>query len=188
MVMRCPWAEINPLMISYHDTEWGIPQHNDKLLFEYLLLDNFQAGLSWAIVLQKREGFREAFDGFNVDKIACYTPEKIESLMKHPIIIKNRLKINAAVTNAQAFLRVQEDFGSFDRYLWQFVEGCSIQNSWHQLIEIPAKTLEAEAMSLSLKKRGFKFVGATICYAFMQSIGMVNDHLVDCFRYKALIG
>ena len=170
-------------MIEYHDTEWGVPLHDDRKLFEFLMLDNAQAGLSWQTILNKRENYRKAFDNFDPIKIACYNKRKINSLLKNPGIIRNRLKIEAAVTNAHAVLDIQKEFGSFDTYIWQFVNGTPIRNRWKSLKDIPATSIESDAISKALKQRGFKFVGSTICYAFMQSIGMVNDHLIHCFRY-----
>ena len=183
---RCDWAEENDLLRKYHDTEWGVPLHNDNKLFEFLILDAFQAGLSWNIVLQKRNNFKKAFDNFNPGKIALYDEEKIEMLLNDAGIIRNKLKIHAAVTNARAFLEVQKEFGSFDKYLWQFTNGRTIINKFKSMKELPATSAESDAMSKDLKKRGFKFVGSTICYAVMQSIGMVNDHLNSCFRYKEI--
>ncbi len=182
----CSWPTNNPLMIKYHDEEWGIPLHDDNKLFEFMILDAFQAGLSWSIVLNKRKSFRKAFDNFDPDKIAKYNSRKIEKLLKDPGIIRNKLKINATVTNAKEFLKVQKEFGSFDKYIWQFVGGKPIVNKWKTLKQLPAKTKESDAMSKDLQKRGFKFVGSTICYAFMQAAGMVNDHIVTCFRHKEL--
>ena len=183
MQKRC-WHTDDELMTAYHDTEWGVPLHDDGKLFEFLMLDNAQAGLSWQTILNKRENYRKAFDGFDAKKIASYDKAKIEELLANPGIIRNRLKVQHAVTNAKAFLQVQKEFGSFDKYIWQFVGGKPIVNKWKMLKEMPATSPESDAMSKALKKRGFKFVGSTICYAFMQSAGMVNDHLVSCFRYK----
>jgi DNA-3-methyladenine glycosylase I len=184
---RCAWPK-NELSIAYHDKEWGVPVHDDRIWFEFLVLDAAQAGLSWDIVLKKREAYRKAFDNFDVNKIAKYNQRKIESLMKDAGIIRNRLKIESAVTNARVFLAVQEEFGSFDEYIWQFVGGKTIKNKLKAQGEILSSSPESDAMSKALKKRGFKFVGTTICYAFMQAGGMVNDHLVDCFRYKQIKG
>ncbi len=181
---RCEWSEGSELYRDYHDKEWGVPVHDDRLLFEFLILEGAQAGLSWITILKKREGYRKAFDNFDAKKIARYSDKKIEKLLSNPEIVRNRLKVNAAVINAKAFLDVQKEFGSFNSYIWQFVDGKTIQNRWRSLSDIPASTPESEAMSRDLKKRGFKFIGATICYAFMQAVGMVNDHVVDCFRYK----
>ena len=180
----CSWPGDNPLMIQYHDTEWGVPLHDDRKLFEFLLLDNAQAGLSWQTILNKRENYRKAFDNFDPNKIARYDQRKIASLLNDSGIVRNRLKVRSAVTNAQIFLDVQDEYGSFDAYIWQFVNGTTIVNKWKTLKDIPASTPESEAMSKTLKKRGFKFVGPTICYAFMQSAGLVNDHLVSCFRHR----
>ena len=183
MKNRCDWPGDNKLMIEYHDTEWGVPLHDDRKLFEFLLLDNAQAGLSWQTILNKRENYRKAFDNFDPAKIARYNERKITSLLNNPGIVRNRLKVRSAVTNAQAFLEVQTEFGSFDNYIWQFVDGAAIRNRPKKLEDIGATSPESDAMSKALKKRGFKFVGSTICYAFMQSAGMVNDHLIHCFRY-----
>ena len=181
---RCKWApENNELYQKYHDEEWGVPVYDDRLLFEFLILEGAQAGLSWETILRKRDNYRRLFDNFEVDKVAAYSEEKIEALLQDAGIIRNRLKVNAAVTNARLFMDVQNEFGSFRNYIWQFVGGKPIQNSWKSLKEVPANTAESDAMSKDLKKRGFKFVGTTICYAFMQAAGMVNDHTTDCFRY-----
>ncbi|NPA69154.1 MAG: DNA-3-methyladenine glycosylase I [Chlorobi bacterium] len=184
---RCTWAGNNPYNIKYHDEEWGVPVHDDKKLFEFLLLDSFQAGLSWLTILKKRNNFRTAFDNFDYEKTARYDKAKIDELMQNRGIIRNKLKINAAITNAQAFLKIQKEFGSFDKYIWQFVNNKPVINSYKSWDEIPATSKESDAMSKDLKKRGFKFVGSTICYAFMQAAGMVNDHEITCFRYKELI-
>ena len=183
MKKSCEWPGENKLMIKYHDTEWGVPTHDDRKLFELLMLDNAQAGLSWQTVLNKRENYRKAFDNFEPAKIARYNERKITSLLNNAGIIRNRLKVESAVTNARAVLEIQKEFGSFDSYIWQFVNGTTIRNKWKTLKEIPSTSPESDAMSKALKKRGFKFVGSTICYAFMQSVGMVNDHLTCCFRY-----
>jgi DNA-3-methyladenine glycosylase I len=183
MTVRCEWPGDDPLMTEYHDQEWGVPVHDDRLLFEHLLLDGAQAGLSWRTVLYKREGYRRAFDNFDARKIAAYDGEKLEELLQDASIIRNRQKVNSAIANAKAFLEVQKEFGSFDIYIWSFVGGKTIKNAWQTMSEIPATSPQSEAMSKDLKKRGFKFVGPTICYAFMQAAGMVNDHKVDCFRY-----
>ncbi len=180
---RCGWAEGSRLMIAYHDREWGVPVYDDRKLFEYMVLDGFQAGLSWAIILNKRESFHEAFDNFEPEKIARYTTRRIERLLSDPRIIRNRQKITATVTNARAFRKIQEEFGSFAVFMWQFVEGKPRHNSWKTMRQIPARTEESARMSRVLQGRGFKFVGPTICYAFMQAAGMVNDHLVGCFRH-----
>jgi DNA-3-methyladenine glycosylase I len=185
-MQRCDWVTDNELYITYHDIEWGVPVHDDSKLFEMLLLEGAQAGLSWLTILKRREGYRRAYDGFNPQKIAQWDQKKIESLLQDKGIIRNRLKVEAARTNAKAFLETAKEFGSFDTYIWSFVDGKSIQNSWKTIREIPASTAESESMSSDLKKRGFKFVGPTICYAFMQAVGMVNDHTTDCFRYKQL--
>jgi len=184
---RCDWANRSELEQSYHDHEWGVEIHDDRTLFEFLVLEGAQAGLSWSTILRKREGYRRAFDNFDARKISQYSESTVSRLLANPGIIRNRLKINAAVTNARAFLQVQKEFGSFDRYIWQFVNGRPIRNSWRTMTDIPASTPESEDMSKDLKKRGFKFVGPTICYAFMQAVGMVNDHVVDCFRHKELV-
>ena len=184
---RCDWANRSELEQSYHDHEWGVEIHDDRTLFEFLVLEGAQAGLSWSTILRKREGYRRAFDNFDARKISQYSESTVSRLLANPGIIRNRLKINAAITNARAFLQVQKEFGSFDRYIWQFVNGRPIRNSWRTMTDIPASTPESEDMSKDLKKRGFKFVGPTICYAFMQAVGMVNDHVVDCFRHKELV-
>ena len=185
-MIRCEWAGDDARMQAYHDDEWGVPVHDDRLLFEFLVLEGAQAGLSWSTILNKREGYRKAFDAFDVVKVARYSQKKIAKLLENPAIVRNKLKVNSAVTNAQAFIAVQEEFGSFDAYIWRFVNGVPIQNRWKSMSELPAVTKEAEAMSKDLKNRGFKFVGPTICYAHMQATGMVNDHTTDCFRYKTL--
>ena len=180
---RCTWPS-NELAIAYHDTEWGVPQHDDRKLFEFLILEGAQAGLSWDTILRKRENYREAFDGFDVNKVARYTDKKIEKLLQNEGIIRNRLKVASAVSNAQAFLKVQKEFGSFDKYIWSFIDGKPIVNKWKQTGQVPATSKESDMISKDLKKRGFNFVGTTIMYAHMQATGMVNDHLVSCFRYK----
>jgi DNA-3-methyladenine glycosylase I len=182
---RCPWA-IDELYATYHDTEWGVPLHNDRKLFEFLVLEGAQAGLSWHIILKKRENYRAAFDRFDPEKVARYHAAKVAKLLGNPGIVRNKLKIAAAITNAKAFLRVQEEFGSFDAYSWRFVDGKPKVNRWKTLKELPARTAESDALSRDLIQRGFKFVGSTICYAHMQATGMVNDHLVSCFRHKQL--
>ncbi len=182
--VRCSWAGNDPLMLRYHDEEWGFPVHDDRKLFEFLMLEGVQAGLSWSLVLKKREGYRKAFDGFDVLKISRYSKNDVERLANNPAIIRNRLKINAAVSNAQNFIAIQEEFGSFERYIWQFVNDKTIINKFEKLEHYPTTTPESDEMSKDLKKRGFKFVGSTICYGFMQAVGMVNDHSVDCFRYS----
>ncbi len=180
---RCAWAGSDPLYMGYHDAEWGVPLHDDRLLFESIILDGFQAGLSWAIILKKRENFRRAFDYFDPQIVAGYGEDKVAALLLDAGIVRNRLKIHAAIQNARACLEVQRQEGSLDAYLWSFVGGRPKVNAWTALGEIPAKSAESDAMSKDLVKRGFRFVGSTICYAFMQAAGMVNDHLVDCFRY-----
>ena len=182
---RCAWPKTE-LDIAYHDTEWGVPVHDDRLLFEFLILEGAQAGLSWSTILKKRENYRRAFDNFNARKIAKYDARKVKSLLADAGIVRNRLKIAATIQNAKAFLAVQKGFGSFDTYLWQFVEGQPIQNRRKSLQEIPPRSPESDAMSKDLLQRGFKFVGSTICYALMQAVGMVNDHTVDCFRHRSL--
>jgi DNA-3-methyladenine glycosylase I len=182
-LVRCDWAR-NDLAIAYHDREWGVPQHDDRVLFEFLILEGAQAGLSWDTILRKRENYRAAFDNFDPKKISRYDQRKIKALMANEGIVRNRLKILSAVKNAQAFLEVQKEFGSFDRYIWQFVGGKPNVNARSSLRQLPSRTAESDAMSKDLKKRGFTFVGSTICYAFMQAVGMVNDHLVTCFRYR----
>ena len=184
MEKRCSWVGSNPLMINYHDNEWGKPEHNDRKLFEYLVLDTFQAGLSWQIVINKRENFRKAFDNFDPVKISKYNEKNFEKLINNSGIIRNKLKIKGVIVNAKKFLEVQKEFKSFSKYIWQFTNHKTIKNKFKRLNELPAKTKEAERMSTDMKKRGFKFVGPTICYAFMQAVGMVNDHTTNCFRYK----
>ena len=181
---RCGWELTDPLMIAYHDEEWGVPVHDDRKLFEFLVLDAFQAGLSWAIILRKREGFRKAFHGFDPRRIARYTEKDAARLLSDPGIIRNRLKVAATIHNARRFLEVQKEFGTFDAYIWGFVGGRTIRNRFRSLKDLPATSPESDAMSKDLKARGFKFVGSTICYAFMQAAGLVNDHTVDCFRYR----
>jgi DNA-3-methyladenine glycosylase I len=183
MPVRCDWAR-NDLAIAYHDREWGVPCHDDRVLFEFLVLEGAQAGLSWDTILMKRENYRAAFDGFDPHKIARYNQRRLDSLMRNAGIVRNRLKILSVVKNAKAFLEVQKEFGSFDRYMWQFVGAMPRNNARKRLSEVPARTAESDAMSKDLKKRGFTFVGSTICYAFMQAVGMVNDHLVTCFRHR----
>jgi len=182
-IHRCPWPKTE-LDIAYHDTEWGVPMHNDRALFELLILEGAQAGLSWSTILKKRENYRIAFDRFDAGKITRYNHRKVKQLLANPGIVRNRLKIAATIQNAKAFLAVQKEFGNFDDYLWQFVGGEPIRNARRSMNDIPVRTVEADAMSKDLTKRGFKFVGPTICYAFMQATGMVNDHLVDCFRHR----
>ncbi|RMG75451.1 MAG: DNA-3-methyladenine glycosylase I [Chloroflexi bacterium] len=179
--IRCAWVTDDPLYIQYHDEQWGVPVHDDQLWFEMLTLEGVQAGLSWLTVLRKRENYRKAFDNFNVEKIAHYDENKVQALLNNPGLIRNQAKIRASIHNAQAFIQIQAAFGSFDSYIWQFVNGTPIINHWKTLAEIPTETSESRAMSKDLKARGFKFVGPTICYALMQAAGMVNDHTVDCF-------
>ncbi len=183
---RCGWSVSNPLYIRYHDTEWGVPVHDDRTIFEFLILEGAQAGLSWLTVLKKRDNYRKAFDNFDPRRVARFGEAKAKSLLNDSGIIRNRLKIASALDNAKAFLKVQEEFGSFDSYIWQFVGGETIRNRWASLRQIPAHSAESDAMSKDLKKRGFGFVGTTICYAHMQATGMVNDHITSCFRYKEL--
>jgi len=184
---RCSWCGDDPLYVAYHDEEWGVPVYDDRILFEFLILEGAQAGLSWSTILRKREGYRVAFDGFDAEKVARYDGVRISALLTNPRIVRNQLKIGSAVTNAQAFLNIQDEWGSFSDYIWSFVDRRPIQNKWRSLAEIPAKTPLAEALSEDLKKRGFRFVGPTIIYAHMQATGMVNDHLVDCFRYPEIV-
>ena len=186
MKTRCEWADSDQLYIEYHDREWGVPLHDDQKLFEFLILEGMQAGLSWITILRKRENFRAAFDNFDPEKVARYDKRKIKQLLADPGIIRNRLKVAAAITNAQSFLDVQEEFGGFDKYIWPFVGGRPIKNKRMAIKQLPARTKESDKLSEDLKKRGFKFVGSTICYAHMQATGMVNDHLVHCFRYNEL--
>ncbi|MBJ6369677.1 DNA-3-methyladenine glycosylase I [Snuella sedimenti] len=181
---KCSWCIGDPLYEAYHDTEWGVPVYDDATLFEFLILETFQAGLSWITILRKRENFRKAFDNFDYKKIANYKQDKIDALLKDTGIVRNKLKVNATVTNAQAFIKIQEEFGSFSQYIWGFVNGKPIKNTWPTLKDIPATTPISDALSKDLKKRGFKFVGSTVVYAHMQATGMVNDHITDCFRYK----
>jgi DNA-3-methyladenine glycosylase I len=183
---RCSWAgATDPLMIAYHDDEWGVPSHDDRHFFEMLTLEGAQAGLNWRTILYKRDGYRRAFDNFDPRKVARYDARKVKSLLSDPGIVRNRLKVESTIDNARAFLAVQKEFGSFDAYIWTFVGKKPIVNSWQGLSQVPAKTRESDAMSKDLKKRGFRFVGSTICYAFMQATGLVNDHAVDCFRHGA---
>lgn len=183
-LIRCTWPGHDPLMLTYHDTEWSVPVHDDARHFEFLVLDAFQAGLSWSTVLKKRENFRKAFDNFDIRKIARYDESKIAELMNDAGIIRNKAKILATIGNAKAFMEVQSEFSSFDAYIWQFTGGKTLTNAWKTMGEIPAKSAESDAMSKDLMKRGFKFVGSTICYAYMQAAGMVNDHITTCFRYR----
>lgn len=187
MIHRCPWAMQDPLFIHYHDEEWGVPLHDERKLFEMLILEGMQAGLSWLTVLKKRENFRTAFNNFDAEKIARYSEHKVTKLLQNPGIIRNPLKINAVIKNAKGFLALQDSPGGFDQYIWQFTDGKTIQNSWKTIKSVPTSTKESDRMAKDLKKRGFNFVGSTICYAFMQAVGMVNDHVVNCFRHEALI-
>jgi len=183
---RCAWAGSHELYLAYHDKEWGVPLHDERALFEFLILEGAQAGLSWITVLKKRESYREAFDNFDAARMASYDERKIELLLLNSAIVRNRLKVQSAVINAQKFLAVQDEFGSFDRFIWRFVDGKPQQNNWCTVAEVPASTATSDAMSKELKRRGFKFVGPTICYALMQATGMVNDHTTDCFRHAQL--
>ena len=183
---RCGWVHDDPIEVAYHDKEWGVPLHCDRKHFEFILLDGFQAGLSWITILRKRENFRTAFDNFDPEVVAHYGEAKQQELLQNAGIVRNRLKVAAAARNAQAFLKIQETYGSFDRYIWQFVEGETVQNTWATMDEVPARTPASDAMSKDLKQRGFTFVGSTICYAYMQAAGMVNDHTINCFRHREL--
>lgn len=185
---RCAWAGSDPLYLAYHDHEWGVPVHEDRLLFELLILEGAQAGLSWITILKKRDAYRLAFAGFDPEQVAAFGEADRAELLQNAGIVRNRLKIDAAIGNARAFVAVQEEFGSFDSYLWRFVEGKPVQNAWRQLGEVPASTPISDRLSKDLKQRGFRFVGSTICYAFMQAVGMVNDHTTDCFRWRELGG
>jgi len=185
-MIRCEWSGSDPLYIAYHDHEWGVPIHDDRLLFEFLILEGAQAGLSWLTILKKRDNYQKAFDGFDFEQVANYTEPDLNRLLADSGIVRNRLKINSAIKNARGVLDIREEFGTLDAYLWRFVDGIPKQNSWKSMSELPAKTELSEAMSKDLKKRGFNFVGPTICYAFMQAVGMVNDHTTDCFRYKEI--
>jgi DNA-3-methyladenine glycosylase I len=185
MTNRCEWAG-TPLSIEYHDQEWGVPLHDDQRLFEFLILEGAQAGLSWETILKKRDNYRMAFDGFDPQVVAAYNNEKVAALLADPGIVRNRLKIASAIRNAQAYLQVQAEFGSFDTYLWRFVDGKPVVNAWQSMRELPASTPLSDTLSKDLKQRGFNFVGSTICYAFMQAVGLVNDHVVSCFRYEEL--
>lgn len=184
-LIRCAWAGTDPLYVAYHDREWGVPVHDDRILFEFLILEGAQAGLSWITILRKRENYRAAYDHFDPQKVARYGDDKVAELLANPGIVRNRLKVAASIGNARAFLAVQEEFGSFDAYIWRFVGGRPKVNTWKSLAEIPAFTPESDALSKDLKQRNFRFVGSTICYAHMQATGMVNDHIVDCFCYRA---
>ena len=187
-ISRCEWCGTDPLYVAYHDEHWGVPVHDDSLLFQFLTLEGAQAGLSWITILRKRSGYQQAFHGFDVQRVASMTQEECLTLMSNPEIVRNRLKISSTVTNAQAFLQIQQEFGSFDAYLWGFTDGKSVQNAVQSLRDIPAQTPLADQISKDLKKRGFRFVGPTIIYAFMQAVGMVNDHEKGCFRYAELVG
>ena len=184
MTKHCDWCGTEEIYVDYHDKDWGVPVHDDRLHFEMIILDGAQAGLSWITILKRRESYRKAFDNFDVLKVSRYSGKKIEKLLTIPGIIRNRLKVNSAVQNARSFLKIQKEFGSFDKYIWQFVNHKTIQNKWKKMSELPAKTAQSDAMSKDLKKRGFSFVGSTICYAYMQAAGLVNDHTLGCFRYK----
>jgi DNA-3-methyladenine glycosylase I len=186
-LIRCAWAGTDPLRVAYHDQEWGVPLHDERRLFEFLVLDGAQAGLSWMTILKKRDNYRLAFAGFDPATVASFDAAQVAELLQNPGIVRNRLKIEAAVANARALLQVQEEFGSFDAYIWGFVGGRPIHNAWTSLSQIPAQTPQSQAMSKDLRRRGFRFVGPTICYAFMQAAGMVNDHTTDCFRYHELL-
>jgi DNA-3-methyladenine glycosylase I len=181
---RCEWSGNHPLYVAYHDDEWGVPNHDDRHLFEMLILEGAQAGLSWLTILKKRENYRKAFDGFDWEKIAAYTDKDIERLMGDAGIVRNRLKIESAIKNARGVMAIREEFGSLDAFLWRYVDGVPRKNAWLSMMDIPTRTEESDAMSKDLKRRGFNFVGSTICYAFMQAVGMVNDHTTDCFRYE----
>lgn len=182
--MRCEWCGDDPLYVGYHDKEWGVPAYDDRKLFEFLILEGAQAGLSWITILRKRENYRRLFAGFDAKKIVRFTPEKVEELLQDAGIVRNRLKVNSTVTNARLFLEVQEEYGSFSKYMWDFVDGEVIKNTWKSRSAVPVTTPESDRMSKTMKSRGFKFVGSTICYAYMQAAGMVNDHIVDCFRHQ----
>jgi DNA-3-methyladenine glycosylase I len=187
MPRRCEWADSDdPLLVAYHDEEWGTPSHDDRHLFEFVTLEGAQAGLSWMTILRKREGYRSAFEGFDPARVARFSPRKIEGLLKDPTIVRNRLKVESTVNNAQRLLEVQREFGSFDAYIWQFVDGAPIAGRRRKLGDLPSETPESTAMSKDLKRRGFRFIGPTVCYAFMQATGMVNDHVTSCFRYREL--
>jgi DNA-3-methyladenine glycosylase I len=187
-LVRCAWAGSDPLYVAYHDQEWGVPVHDDRLLLEFLILEGAQAGLSWSTILRKRENYRQAYDNFEPEKVARYDERKIAELLANPGIVRNRRKVETSITNARLFLDIQQECGSFDAYVWRYVGGQPIQNQWRSLAEMPARTPESDALSKDLMRRGFKFTGSTIMYAFMQAIGMVNDHTLDCFRYAELAG
>ena len=186
MKRRCEWCGTDPLYVAYHDDEWGVPVHDDRCLFEMLTLEGAQAGLSWMTILKKREGYREAFHNFNYDKIAVYSQRDIKRLLADSGIVRNRLKIESVIKNARGVLTIKEEFGALDSFLWRYVDGTPRQNAWKSMADLPARTEQSGAMSKDLKRRGFKFVGPTICYAFMQAVGMVNDHTTDCFRYREI--
>lgn len=188
MTERCPWAENSALETAYHDEEWGVPVHDDRRLFEFLVLEGAQAGLSWSTILRKRDRYRAVFDDFDPARVAGYSAARVDRLLADPGIVRNRLKVESAVTNARAFLRIQEQHGSFDAWLWRFVDGEPVQNSWRRMTQVPASTPLSVELSGALRRRGFRFVGPTICYAFMQAVGLVNDHLTTCFRYRQLGG
>ncbi|MDF2186514.1 DNA-3-methyladenine glycosylase I [Grimontia hollisae] len=185
---RCSWANVSERDQAYHDKEWGVPVHDDQRLFEMLILEGAQAGLSWATILKKREGYREAFDHFHIETVAAYDENKIAALLANPAIVRNKLKVNGTVINANLVLEIQKEYGSFNEYIWQFVDGKPRINHWETMADVPTSTPESDAMSKALKKKGFKFVGSTICYAYMQATGMVNDHLTSCFRYGVDVG
>ncbi len=188
MIQRCTWCGSDPAYVAYHDEEWGVPVHDDRLLFEFLILEGAQAGLSWSTILKKRENYRRAFHDFDVERIAQYTDKDVARLLGDPGIVRNRLKVASAIRNARAVLDIRKEFTSLDHYIWSFVDGVPIQNAWKSMAELPAKTDLSDTMSKDLKKHGFNFVGSTICYAFMQAVGMVNDHTTNCFRYKEIQG
>ena len=181
---RCAWAENSEIEQEYHDKQWGVPVHDDRLLFEILTLESAQAGLSWHTILTKREGYKKAFDNFDIEKVAAYSENKIEELLQNSAIIRNKLKINATINNAKIILEIQKEYGSFDTYIWSFVNGKTIQNSWKESSDVPASTALSDTMSKAMKKRGFNFIGSTICYSYMQAVGMINDHITTCFRYN----
>ncbi|MDH5571912.1 MAG: DNA-3-methyladenine glycosylase I [Gammaproteobacteria bacterium] len=183
---RCSWAGDDPLYIDYHDKEWGVPVHDDQKLFEFLILEGAQAGLSWITILKKRANYQKAYDQFQIEKVARYSDKKIQTLITNPGIVRNKLKIHASITNARAFIEIQHEFGSFDHYLWRYVDGKPVQNNWKSHSQIPVTTKESDALSRDLKQRGFKFVGSTICYAYMQAVGLVNDHVTNCFRHRQI--
>ncbi len=187
MKTRCEWSGTDELYVKYHDEEWGVPVHDDKTHYEFLILEGAQAGLSWITILRKREGYRKLFSDFDVTKVSRFTEKKIEKLLLNPAIVRNKLKVRSAVSNAKAFMEVQKEFGSFDKYIWQFVNNKPIVNKWKKMSDLPATSAESDSLSKDLKKRGFKFVGSTIMYAHMQAIGMINDHTTDCFRYKEVM-